>query len=255
MAALSRSSWSAVALSTAVFAAVAAFATTAAHAADNELGPYTIAAADGQLICKVSLDTPPEEAKADAGDTATPVPGKLTVEADCAATFAEFGSVAGWVREGGAQITLVNEAGEPVVLFQDIGGGVRVGRFETGGIAYLASDREEVAASENETAGGTGGPGIAGAWTFTRGPDGTTPVCRVTLAQAAAGEGLAALTPDDDCGEAIRVLELAGWKLDGEVLSVHDASGRLQLSFTQQDGPVWIRNPEGSRPLFFIRRE
>ena len=89
----------------------------------------------------------------------------------------------------------------------------------------------------------------------TRGPDGATPLCRVTLAQAAAGEGLAVLAPDDDCGEAIRVLELAGWKLDGEVLSVHDASGRLRLSFTQQDGPVWIRNPEGSRPLFFIRGE
>ena len=245
MVRLLRTTWAGLAVAAALSAG------TAARAA-GETGPYTLAAADGQVICRLSLDTEPMTAAGQ--DGAAPTPGKVTVDPGCAATFADLGSVTGWLHEGGAQITLVNASGEPVVIFQDIGGGIRVGRFDAGGIAYLANDREAVAAGDAPS-GGAGGPGITGDWTVARGSDGGTPLCTVTLSDAPAGDGLAMLTPNEGCGEAIRVLDLAGWKLAGGTLSVHDATGRMRLSFTQQDGPVWIRDPGGSRPLFLIRGE
>ena len=127
------------------------------------------------------------------------------------------------------------------------------GRFPAGGIAYLAVDAAAAGSADSAQAEDAGGSGIAGSWAFARGADGSDQLCEVNMSDETGSSGLPALAPQAGCSDAITVLDLAGWKLDGGRLSVHDSSGKERLSFSQKDGPVWIRDPAGSRPLFLIR--
>lgn len=238
--------------------AAAAFALAAAGlcASDALAARFTLAGADGIVACGLSLEPPAPgtQPKTDADGNPLPVPGSVVADAACSEKFTTLPQMPQWTGgEDGEPLRFLDADGQPVVEFQDIGDGIRVGRFPAGGIAYLAVDAaaagEEAAAAPADT----GGSGISGTWTFARGADGSSPLCAVALSDEDGSAGLPLLTPQEGCSEAITVLDLAGWKLEDGLLSVHDSTGKLRLSFSQQDGAVWIRDPGGSRPLFLIR--
>ena len=239
-------------VATAAFAALALGLTANMAAAER----FTLAGADGIVVCGLSLEPPAAGAQPltapDGGSL--PPPGSVVADAECAPKFTTLPQMTQWIGgNDGTPLQFLGNEGQLMIEFQDIGDGIRVGRFPAGGIAYLAVDAAaagDAAAAQSE---GTGGAGIAGTWTFARGADGSSPLCSVAMSDEDGSAGLPALTPQDGCSDAITVLDLAGWKLEGGSLSVLDSTGKERLSFSQQDGPVWIRDPGGSRPLFLIR--
>ncbi|MCB1471356.1 MAG: AprI/Inh family metalloprotease inhibitor [Rhodobiaceae bacterium] len=234
-------------------AAIAFLATEPARAAQ-----FSLAGADGAPVCGLTLEPPAADAqpRTDASGNPLPTPGSVTVEDACIARFATLKDISGWLGGEGSPLVFVNAEGDEVVVFQDIGDGIRVGRFPAGGIAYLSGDAP--AADGNADAGGGDGNAadgneLAGTWVFARGADGNTPLCTVAMSGEPANGDLSGLKPQAGCGEAIAVLDLAGWKLAGDTLSVHDSGGKERLTFSRQEGAVWIRDPAGTRPLFLIR--
>ncbi|MCB1479794.1 MAG: AprI/Inh family metalloprotease inhibitor [Rhodobiaceae bacterium] len=217
---------------------------------------FTLAGADGIVVCGLALEPPAPGAQPLTGADGNPLPpaGKVTPDAECAAKFTTLPQMTQWVGgEDGVPLQFLGSEGQLMIEFQDIGDGIRVGRFPAGGIAYLAVDAAAAGSADSAQAEDAGGSGIAGSWAFARGADGSDQLCEVNMSDETGSSGLPALAPQAGCSDAITVLDLAGWKLDGGRLSVHDSSGKERLSFSQQDGPVWIRDPAGSRPLFLIR--
>lgn len=209
---------------------------------------YTLAGSDGIVVCGLSLEP------AQGADGDRQAPGRISADAECAEKFTSLPQMQGWTGgEDRTPLLFLGADGEPAIEFQDIGDGIRVGRFPAGGIAYLALESSQAAGAENGGTEGTGGAGIAGTWTFARAADGSSPLCTVEMSESEGRAGLPAITAREGCAENIAVLDLAGWQLGEQYLSVHDSTGRERLSFSQQDGPVWVRDPGGSRPLFLIR--
>ncbi|MFN0263081.1 AprI/Inh family metalloprotease inhibitor [Tepidamorphus sp. 3E244] len=247
-------------------ALVLAAATTLTFAGPSraDAARYTLAGADGVVVCALTLEPPAAGAQpgTDADGNPVPAPGTINAEADCQSRYTSLAELTGWV--GGvdrAPLLFLNGAGEQVVEFQEIGDGIRVGRFPQGGIAYLAldPDSEDISATAPSTAPaevvatGTGGLGIAGTWVFARDADGSDQLCTVRMSDDTGDADLPALEMQDGCMDNITVLDLAGWQIGERYLSVHDSAGQQRLTFSQREGPVWIRDPGGSRPLFLIR--
>ena len=88
-------------------------------------------------------------------------------------------------------------------------------------------------------------------WSFSRSEDGE-PICAADFLLDEVADGRMRLNLLERCDSAIVQTGIASWNLENGLLALYDGSGKKVLTFSDDGGGAWKRDPAGSRPLFLI---
>lgn len=232
--------------------AVKAQAPGAAPAPSAELADaYHLTNADGDRVCPLRLLPGPaaretgKDAGKDAGK-AVPRPPHFAVELDrasCANAVLFSADIAAWAPGPGNAIRLFSAEGRLIAEFTEGVGGTWEALREEDGVYFLVNPRLAEPAPALQPAD------MAGVWQLTD-PAGA-PLCRLTLGEAAVGDGLR-LSPDAACAGVFARPAPDRWRLDGADLLLLGAGG-ARLRFAAGEDGTWSKVPAEGRPLHLMR--
>jgi len=212
--------------------AVAPAQTAAAlgESAKGVLGSWEFSNADRDKICTATFKSDP-----------TPVGFKVEFDKNCGNLFPLINDVAGWKFPDNDLLYLLDGSGKALVEFSEVEDGIYEAPTPGIGVLFL------------QNAASAGPPPkppeqVAGDWAIVRGG---TALCHLTLATAAAQDGLT-LTVKPGCDAAIARLNLTLWRIDRDELMLVPARGN-PWRFEQIDSKTWQRVPESDDPFMLVR--
>ena len=215
----------------------AAPATPAAPAegesAKKVIGTWEFSNADHDKVCTAVF-------KADK----TAVGFKVEFDANCAALFPLVSGVAGWTFANNDLLKLLDAQGRPLVEFSEVEDGIFEAPTPGVGVLFLQTPAAAAAPEPDQP------DKLAGNWTIARSNGG--PLCKLTLAATAAGEGYA-LTVQPGCAKSIEDLKFTQWQLKQGELTLVPTKGN-PWRFEEVDTQTWRRISEGAVQMILQRQ-
>jgi hypothetical protein len=204
---------------------------TAADAAKDMVGAWEISNADRDRRCVVTFST----------DT---VPGglKLALDAGCAAVFPMLKDVTVWTIQANGALRLIDGKGVMTLEMSEVENGIFEGERKGEGLYFMQP--QSAAAIPARTP-----EEMFGDWAFLREIDKT--LCRLTLSNAAAGEGSYKITVKPGCDAAIAAFALSTWRLEADQLVLVGRAGSWR--FVESDTNIWERVPPSTNPLLMTK--
>ena len=205
--------------------------TNLGESAKAVVGTWEFSNADHDKICTVTLK----------GDPA-PVGFKAEFDKNCSNLFPLVNDIVGWDYPENDLLHLLNAQGKSLVEFSEVEDGIYEAPTPGVGVLFL----------QNPAAAGPPPKPpeqVAGDWAIVGGSG--KPLCHVTLAAAAAPDGLA-LTVKPGCDPAIARLNLTLWRIDRDELMLVPARG-APWRFEEVDANSWRRVPESADAITLIR--
>jgi len=204
---------------------------TLGDSAKAVVGSWEFSNADRDKICAVTLKSDP-----------APPGFKIEFDANCGSLFPLVNDVVAWIYPEHDLLRLIDAQGKSLVEFSEVEDGIYEAPTPGVGVLFL------------QNAAAAGPPPkppeqMAGDWTIMRAG---APLCRLTLATAAAKDGLA-LTVKPGCDPAIARLNLTQWRIDRDELMLFPARGN-PWRFEEVDGKTWQRVPESADPVTLVRQ-
>jgi hypothetical protein len=195
---------------------------------------YELANANGDRKCPIAL-----EAKS-AGPGFTLNFNRV----ECSQLFGFLGEVTAWLPGIAGAILFVHANGRTVAEFTEGVGGVYEAIREGDAVYFLANlqfvdPAERVQISD-----------LYGDWNLSRRPG--TAICRITLADEAAGENLLVMRVHPGCDAAVIRFGPVSWRLDrGDVVLLSQRGETLR--FERGESGSWAKVPAVPRPLLMTR--
>ena len=204
---------------------------TAADAAKDMVGSWEISNADRDRRCVVTFST----------DT---VPGglKLALDQGCAAVFPMLKDVVVWTIQANGALRLLDGKGVMTLEMSEVESGIFEGERKGEGLYFMQP--QSAAAIPARTP-----EEMFGDWAFLREIDKT--LCRLTLSNAAAGEGNYKITVKPGCDAAITAFALSTWRLEADQLVLVGRAGSWR--FVESDTNIWERVPPSTNPLLMTK--
>jgi hypothetical protein len=196
------------------------------------IGTWEFSNADRDKICTAVFS----------GDR-TVVGFKVEFDKNCASLFPLVNDVAGWTYPENDLLNLLNAGGKALVEFSEVEDGI----FEapTPGVGVLFLQNPAAAGPPPKPP-----EQLAGDWAIV--PGNGAPLCIVTLATAAAQDGLA-ITIKPGCDPAIARLNWTLWRIDRDELMLVPARGK-PWRFEEVDANTWRRVPESANAMMLVRQ-
>jgi hypothetical protein len=168
---------------------------------------------------------------------------KVEFDANCVNLFPIVRHIVAWKFPDNDLLYLLDAQGKSVVEFSEVEDGI----FEapTPGVGVLFLQNAAAAAAPPKPP-----EQVAGDWTIVR--KAGTPVCALTLAMTAAGDGFA-VTVKPGCDPALARLNFAQWRIDRDELMLVPARGN-PWRFEEVDSNSWRRVPESADQTMLVRR-
>jgi hypothetical protein len=200
--------------------------------AKEVIGTWEFSNADRDKICTATFKSDP-----------TPAGFKVEFDKNCAGLFPIIADVTGWIFPDNDLLRLVDAQGKTLIEFSEVEDGIYEAPTPGLGVLFLQS------------AAANGPPPkppeqVAGDWAIVRANG--TPLCRLTLATAPAGDALA-LTVKPGCDAAIARLNFAAWRIDRGELMLVPARGN-PWRFEEVDNASWRRLPEGADQMMLVKQ-
>jgi hypothetical protein len=205
--------------------------TNLGESAKAVVGAWEFSNADRDKICTVTLK----------GDPA-PVGFKAEFDKNCSNLFPLVNDIVGWDYPENDLLHLLNAQGKSLVEFSEVEDGIYEAPTPGVGVLFL----------QNPAAAGPPPKPpeqVVGDWAIVGGSG--KPLCHVTLAAAAAQDGLA-LTVKPGCDPAIARLNLTLWRIDRDELMLVPARG-APWRFEELDATSWRRVPESADAITLVR--
>jgi len=202
------------------------------ESAQRVVGSWEFSNADRDRVCTANL-------KSD------PVRGgyKVEFDANCANLFPFVRDIIAWKFPDNDLLYLLDAQGKSIVEFSEVEDGI----FEapTPGVGVLFLQNAAAAAAPPKPP-----EQVTGDWAIVR--KAGTPVCQLTLALTAAGDGFAvAVKPG--CDPALVRLNFTQWRIDRDELILVPARGN-PWRFEEVDGNSWRRVPESADQTMLVRQ-
>jgi hypothetical protein len=201
-------------------------------AAKEMVGSWEFSTADRDRICTITF-------KSDR----TAVGFKVEFDGKCAELFPLVKDVAGWKYPDNDLLSLLDAKGKALAEFSEVENGIFEAPTPGLGVLFL------------QNAAAAGPPPkppeqIVGDWAIMRGTG--KPLCLLTLALDAAGDGFA-LSLKPGCDPAIARLNFNLWRMDRGELMLSPARGS-PWRFEEIDANSWRRLPETANPYMLVRQ-
>jgi Protease inhibitor Inh len=204
------------------------------ESAKKVIGTWEFSNADHDKVCTAVF-------KADK----TAVGFKVEFDANCGTLFPLVNDIAGWTYANNDLLNLLDAQGKPLVEFSEVEDGIFEAPTPGVGVLFLqtpAAATAEPAPDQPDR--------LAGNWTIARSNGG--PLCKLTLAATAAGEGFA-LTVQPGCAKSIDDLKFTQWQLKQGELTLVPAKGN-PWRFEEVDTQTWRRISEGAVQMILVRQ-
>jgi len=206
--------------------------TTMGDSAKALVGAWEFSNADRDKICTATF-------KAEA----TKVGFKVEFDKNCAELFPLVKDVAGWTFPDNDLLRLLDTQGKAVVEFSEVED--EIYEAPTPGIGVLFLQKVDAAGPPPKPP-----QQVAGTWSVTRGNG--APICVLTLATTASGDGFA-LTVKPGCDAALARLNFKHWRVDRDELMLTPSRGN-PWRFEEIEGGNWRRTPETADPITLVRQ-
>lgn len=195
---------------------------------------YELASANGDRKCLITLETRP----------VSPGLALSYNRAQCSQQIGFLSEVTAWLPGVAGAILFVRSNGRTVAEFTEGVGGIYEAIRE-GDAVYFLANLQFVDPSERIQISD-----LYGDWNLSRLTGAA--ICRVTLAEEAAGEGLLAIRVQPGCDAAVMRFGPVAWRLDRGDLVLLSQNGE-RLRFERQEGGSWAKVPATPRPLLMTR--
>ncbi|MGA2568383.1 MAG: AprI/Inh family metalloprotease inhibitor [Pseudolabrys sp.] len=195
------------------------------------IGTWEFSNADRDKVCTATFKSDP-----------TPVGFKVEFDKNCGNLFPLVNDIVGWKFPDNDLLYLLDAGGKALVEFSEVEDGIY--EAPTPGVGVLFLQNAAAAAPPPKPP-----EQVAGDWTIVRGNG--APLCRLTLATAAAQDGMA-LTVKPGCDAAIARLNLTLWRIDRDELMLVPARGN-PWRFEEVDTKTWRRVPESADSIMLVR--
>jgi hypothetical protein len=202
------------------------------ESAQRMIGNWEFSNADHDKICTATFKSDPARNGF-----------KVEFDANCVNLFPLVREIATWKFPDNDLLYLLDAQGKSVAEFSEVEDGI----FEapTPGVGVLFLQNAATAAPPPKPP-----DQVAGNWAIVRkaGP----PVCLLTLALTAAGDGFA-VTVKPGCDPALARLNFAQWRIDRDELMLVPARGN-PWRFEEVDNATWRRVPESADQITLVRQ-
>lgn len=202
------------------------------ESAKRVIGNWEFSNADRDRTCTVTLK----------GDPAA-FGSKIEFDPKCAEQFPLVREIAGWKFPENDLLYFVDPRGKSVVEFSEVEDGI----FEapTPGVGVLFLQNAAAAAPPPKPP-----EQVAGDWAIVR--KSGSPVCQLTLAMTAAGDGYA-VTVKPGCDANLVRLNFTQWRIDRDELMLVPGRGN-PWRFEEIDSASWRRIPETADQITLVRQ-
>ena len=198
------------------------------------IGTWEFSNADHDKVCTAVF-------KADK----TAVGAKVEFDANCSNLFPLVSGIAGWTYANNDLLKLLDAQGRPLVEFSEVEDGIFEAPTPGVGVLFLQTPAAATAAPAPDQP-----DRVAGNWTIARGNG--APLCKLTLATTAAGEGFA-LIVQPGCAKSIEDLKFTQWQLKQGELTLVPTKGN-PWRFEEVDTQTWRRISEGAVQMILQRQ-
>jgi Protease inhibitor Inh len=207
-------------------------------AAKAVVGTWEFSNAARDMICTATLKNNPAA-----------VGYAIEFDQNCSSLFPLVNDIVGWKYPDNDLLYLLGADGKSVVEFSEVEDSIFEAPTPGVGVLFL---QKPAAAAEAAPKPAQQPDKLAGDWMIALGNGG--PLCKVTLAATAAGDGFA-LKVQPGCAKSIEQLNFTHWQLDkenGQLLLV-PARG-APWRFESQDDVTWRRIPESAAQIMLVRQ-
>jgi hypothetical protein len=174
----------------------------------------------------------------------TAVGYKVEFDPNCASLFPLVADVAGWTFPDNGLLSLLDAQSKALVEFSEVEDGIFEAPTPGVGVLFLQNPAAAAGPAPEQP------DKLAGNWTIARGNGG--PLCKLTLASTAAGDGFA-LTVQPGCAKSIADLNFTRWQLNQGELVLVPARGN-PWRFEEMDNVTWRRIPESATQIILVRQ-
>jgi hypothetical protein len=202
--------------------------------AKKVIGTWEFSNADHDKVCTTVFKT-----------DKTAVGFKVEFDANCAGLFPLVSNIAGWSYAANDLLKLLDAQSRPLIEFSEVEDGIFEAPTPGVGVLFLQAPGAATADAQPQQQADK----LAGNWTIARSNGG--PLCKITLATTAAGEGFA-LTVQPGCAKSIDDLKFTQWQLKEGELSLVPAKGN-PWRFEEVDSETWRRISEGAVQMILVR--
>src|SRR5690242_16366024 len=203
------------------------------ESAQRMIGSWEFSNADRDRTCTATFKS----------DLAGSAGFKVEFDANCVNLFPLVRDIAGWKFPENDLLYLVDARGKSVVEFSEVEDGI----FEapTPGVGVLFLQNAAAAAPPPKPP-----EQVAGDWAIVR--KSGSPVCQLTLAMTAAGDGYA-VTVKPGCDANLVRLNFTQWRIDRDELMLVPGRGN-PWRFEEVDSASWRRIPETADQITLVRQ-
>jgi hypothetical protein len=205
---------------------------TLGDSAKAVIGTWEFSNADRDKLCSATFKSDP-----------SPVGFKVEFDKNCATLFPLVADVVGWKFPDNDLLYLLDAQGNALVEFSEVEDGIY--EAPTPGVGVLFLQNAASAGPPPKTP-----EQVAGNWAIARA--GGPPLCQLTLATTASGDGLA-LTVKPGCAADLARLDFARWQIDRGELVLTPARGN-PWRFEAVDDANWRRLPESTDQIMLVRQ-